>query len=48
MISSGVGTLYAFHTEAQRAPIFTEMAKIVSGDKTAADAVQEVIDATAE
>lgn len=42
------GAVQDNYTEAQRAPIFTEMAKIVNGDKTATEAVQEVIDATAE
>lgn len=36
------------YTEAQRAPIFSEMAKIVKGEKAITDAIKEVIDATAE
>lgn len=42
------GAVQDNYTEGQRAPIFSEMAKIVKGDKAITDAIQEVIDAAAE
>lgn len=42
------GAVQDNYTEAQRAPIFAEMAKIVKGEKAIKDAIKEVIDAAAE
>lgn len=42
------GAVQDNYTEAQREPIFAEMAKIVKGEKAITDAIQQVIDAATE